>query len=188
MGGTQSLHTNSRDEALALPTAEAVQIALRTQQIIANESGVGDTVDPLAGSYYIEHLTDELEKQAQDYIKSIDEMGGMLAAIEAGYVQREIQEAAYRFQRDLEENQAIIVGVNRFTSLELEQCERLAELRRQRDNNRVAELRSHLATAASCPENLLPLFITCVENNVTLGEICDTLRDVWGEYRPGFTL
>ena len=203
MGGTQSLHTNSRDEALALPTAEAVQIALRTQQIIANESGVGDTVDPLAGSYYIEHLTDELEKQALEYIKSIDEMGGMLAAIEAGYIQREIQEAAYRFQRDLEENRAIIVGVNHFAqkneelhmemmkldpALELEQCERLAELRKQRDSNRVAELRSHLATAASSPENLLPLFITCVENNVTLGEICHTLRDVWGEYRPGFAI
>ena len=201
LGGTQSLHTNSRDEALALPTAEAVQIALRTQQIIANESGVGDTVDPLAGSYYIEHLTDDLEKQALEYIESIDEMGGMLAAIETGYVQREIQEAAYRFQRDLEENRAIIVGVNRFTqkneglhmemmkldpALEVEQRERLAELRSQRDNERVAELRSHLEATALSEENLLPLFVICVENEVTLGEICHSLRQVWGEYRPGF--
>jgi methylmalonyl-CoA mutase N-terminal domain/subunit len=201
LGGTQSLHTNSRDEALALPTAEAVQIALRTQQIIANESGVGDTVDPLAGSYYIEHLTDELEKQALEYIKTIDEMGGMLAAIETGYVQREIQEAAYRFQRDLEDNRAIIVGVNRFTqkneglrmemmkldpALEVEQRERLAELRSQRDNERVAELRSHLEATALSGENLLPLFVICVENEVTLGEICHSLRQVWGEYRPGF--
>jgi methylmalonyl-CoA mutase N-terminal domain/subunit len=201
LGGTQSLHTNSRDEALALPTAEAVQIALRTQQIIANESGVGDTVDPLAGSYYIEHLTDELEKQALEYIKTIDEMGGMLAAIETGYVQREIQEAAYRFQRDLEYNRAIIVGVNRFTqkneglrmemmkldpALEVEQRERLAELRSQRDNERVAELRSHLEATALSGENLLPLFVICVENEVTLGEICHSLRQVWGEYRPGF--
>ncbi|MDX1417411.1 MAG: methylmalonyl-CoA mutase family protein, partial [Candidatus Promineifilaceae bacterium] len=203
LGGTQSLHTNSRDEALALPTAEAVQIALRTQQIIAYETGVGDTIDPLAGSYAIEHLTDELEKQAQEYIDAIDKIGGMLTAIETGYVQQEIQEAAYHFQRDLEENQAIVVGVNRFTqdgegmhmemmkldpALEAEQCQRLAQLRERRDNSKVAELRSRLAAAAATDENLLPLFITCVENDVTLGEICHTLRDIWGEYRSSYQI
>ena len=203
LGGTQSLHTNSRDEALALPTSEAVQIALRTQQIIAHETGVADTVDPFAGSYAIEALTDELEKRAQVYINTIDELGGMLPAIENGYVQREIQEAAYRFQRDLEEDKTIVVGVNRFTqsgesmhmemmkidpALEAEQCRRLTELRARRDNQKVNELRSRLETAASTNENLMPLFITCVENDVTLGEICHTLREVWGEYRPGYQL
>jgi len=203
LGGTQSLHTNSRDEALALPTAEAVQIALRTQQIIANETGVSDTIDPLAGSYAIERLTDELENRAQEYINTIDEMGGMLPAIENGYVQREIQEAAYHFQRDLEESNTIVVGVNRFTqgnegvhmemmkldpAQEAEQCRRLAELRAHRDNHKVGELKSQLETAASAQENLMPLFITCVENDVTLGEICHTLRDVWGEYRPGYQI
>ncbi len=201
LGGTQSLHTNSRDEALALPTAEAVQIALRTQQIIAHETGVGDTIDPLAGSYAIEALTDELESRAQAYIDTIDDMGGMLPAIENGYVQREIQEAAYRFQRDLEEDKTVVVGVNRFLqggdnmhmemmkldpAQEEEQCRRLAELRDRRDNEKVNQLRDRLASAAKTDENLMPHFITCVENDVTLGEICHTLRDIWGEYRPGF--
>ncbi|MFN2204890.1 MAG: methylmalonyl-CoA mutase, partial [Candidatus Promineifilaceae bacterium] len=201
LGGTQSLHTNSRDEALALPTAEAAQLALRTQQIIAHESGVADTVDPLGGSYYLEQLTDELEERAQAYIQTIDEMGGMLAAIENGYVQREIQEAAYRAQRDLETKQSIIVGLNRFQdnneelhiatmkidpAIEADQRRRLTALRARRDNQRVAELRTQLETAASAETNLLPLLIECVENDVTLGEICDTLRQVWGEYRPGY--
>jgi methylmalonyl-CoA mutase N-terminal domain/subunit len=199
LGGTQSLHTNGRDEALALPTAEAAQIALRTQQIIAHESGVADTIDPLAGAYAIEYLTDELENRAAAYIKTIDEMGGMLAAIEAGYVQREIQEAAYRFQRALEEKEEIVVGVNKFVqadealgiemmkldpAVEAAQRQHLAKLRAERDNGLVAELRGQVATAAQSQENLLPLFITCVENDVTLGEICHTLRDVWGEYQP----
>ncbi len=202
LGGTQSLHTNSRDEALSLPTAEAAQIALRTQQIIAHESGAADTIDPLAGSYAIENLTDELEKRAQEYIDTIDEMGGMLPAIETGYVQREIQEAAYRFQRDLEENknrrrrQSVYTGreglhmemMKLDPANEAEQCRRLAELRARRDNNKVAELRSQLTTAASTNENLMPLFITCVENDVTLGEICHTLREVWGEYRSGYQI
>jgi methylmalonyl-CoA mutase N-terminal domain/subunit len=202
LGGTQSLHTNSRDEALALPTQEAAQIALRTQQIIAHESGVADTIDPLAGSYYIEQLTDELEKRATQYLDAISEMGGMLAAIESGYVQQEIQEAAYRFQKDLDEQREIVVGVNRFTqveelridtlkldpAIEAAQQRHLAELRGRRDNGRVAQLRAQLATAAQSDENLMPLFITCVENDVTLGEICRTLRDVWGEYRPGFEM
>lgn len=201
LGGTQSLHTNSRDEALALPTAEAVQIALRTQQIIAHETGVSDTVDPLAGSYAIETLTDELEERAQTYIDTIDSLGGMLPAIETGYVQQEIQEAAYRFQRELEENKTIVVGVNRFNqgsesmhmemmkldpAQEEEQHRRLAELRSRRDNEKVDQLRESLTSAAKTGENLMPHFITCVENDVTLGEICHTLRDVWGEYRPGF--
>jgi methylmalonyl-CoA mutase N-terminal domain/subunit len=203
LGGTQSLHTNSRDEALALPTAEAVQIALRTQQIIAHESGVADTIDPLGGSYAIESLTDALEAEASAYIMQIDDMGGMLRAIEDGYVQHEIQEAAYQFQRALEEKQAIVVGLNQFVTedeslqiatmkidpaIEAEQNQRLAELRAKRDDHKVAELRAHLETAAHSSENLMPLFIECVENDVTLGEICHTLRQVWGEYRPGYAL
>lgn len=203
LGGTQSLHTNSRDEALSLPTAEAAQIALRTQQIVAHESGVADVVDPLGGSYYIEQLTDELEARALTYIETIDEMGGMPAAIENGYVQREIQEAAYQAQRDLEARQSTTVGVNRFLeedeelliptmkldpAIEADQQKRLAELRSRRDNKKVAELRTRLETAAAADENLMPLFIECVENDVTLGEICHTLRQVWGEYRPGYDL
>jgi methylmalonyl-CoA mutase N-terminal domain/subunit len=203
LGGTQSLHTNSRDEALGLPTAEAVQIALRTQQIIANESGVADTIDPLGGSYFIESLTDELENRARSYIEHIDQIGGMLEAIETGFVQYEIQEAAYQFQRDLEKNNTIVVGVNRFTqdsekmymemlrlnpALEEEQTRRLAQLRLQRDEQKVAELRAQVETAALSGENLMPLFITSVENNVTLGELCHTLRAVWGEYRPEVAL
>ncbi|MCB9421476.1 MAG: methylmalonyl-CoA mutase family protein [Ardenticatenaceae bacterium] len=202
LGGTQSLHTNSRDEALALPTEEAAQIALRTQQIIAHESGVADTIDPLAGSYHIERLTDELEERATQYLDAISEMGGMLTAIESGYVQQEIQEAAYRFQQDLDAQREIVVGVNQFTqteelridtlkldpAIEAAQRQRLAELRARRDNGRVAQLRSQLATAAQSDENLMPLFITCVENDMTLGEICHTLREVWGEYKPGFEM
>jgi methylmalonyl-CoA mutase N-terminal domain/subunit len=202
LGGTQSLHTNSRDEALALPTQEAAQIALRTQQIIAYESGAADTIDPLAGSYTIEQLTDELEDRATQYLDAISEMGGMLAAIESGYVQQEIQEAAYRFQKDLDGQQEIVVGVNQFAqaeelridtlkldpAIEAAQHQRLAALRGRRDNGRVAQLRSQLAAAAQSDENLMPLFITCVENDVTLGEICHTLRDAWGEYKPGFEM
>jgi len=203
LGGTQSLHTNSRDEALALPTAEAVQIALRTQQIIANESGVGDTIDPLGGSYFIEHLTDELENHARSYIDRIDQMGGMLEAIESGFVQHEIQDAAYQFQRDLEKSNSIVVGVNRFTQknenmhmemlklnpvLEEEQRQRLAQLRAQRDEQKVVDLRTQVETAALSGENLMPLFIESVENHVTLGELCHTLRAVWGEYRPNLAL
>ncbi len=202
MGGTQSLHTNSRDEALALPTQKAVQIALRTQQIIAYESGVGDTIDPLAGSYYIEQLTDELEERATQYLDAISEMGGMLAAIETGYVQQEIQEAAYQFQKDLDEKREIVVGVNQFVQdeelgidmlkldpeIEAAQRRRLADLRAHRDNERVTELRGQLAAAAQANDNMMPIFITCVEDDVTLGEICHTLRDAWGEYKPSFEM
>ncbi len=198
LGGTQSLHTNGRDEALSLPTEEAVQIALRTQQIIAHESGVADTVDPLAGSYAIEALTDQIEEKAWAYINTIDEMGGAIAAVEDGYVAEEIHEAAYRFQRELEDGTETVVGVNKFTTdepmkmevlkldpaIEEGQRQHLADLRANRDNGKVSELRSNLARAAASDENLMPLFVTCVENDVTLGEICHTLRDVWGEYRP----
>jgi methylmalonyl-CoA mutase N-terminal domain/subunit len=201
LGGTQSLHTNGRDEALALPTAEAARIALRTQQIIANESGVADTVDPLAGSYYLEYLTDELESRAVEYIEAIDNIGGMLPAIEIGYVQREIQDAAFAIQRALERGEQVTVGVNRYVedeempielqtidpAIEVTQRERLDRLRRQRDNDIVAQLRQNLAQAAQGSENLMPHFINCVENKVTLGEICHTLRQVWGEYHPSTT-
>lgn len=201
LGGTQSLHTNGRDEALSLPTEAAVQIALRTQQIIAHESGVTDTIDPLGGSYYIESLTDQLEAQAQAYINEIDRMGGALVAVEEGYIQQQIQEAAYHYQRDLEAKEQIVVGVNQFVqadekltiptlqldpAIEAAQCARIQALRAQRDNGKVAELRGQLETAARTDENLLPLFIACVENDVTLGEICHTLRGVWGEYRPSY--
>jgi methylmalonyl-CoA mutase N-terminal domain/subunit len=203
LGGTQSLHTNSRDEALALPTADAVQIALRTQQIIAHESGVADTIDPLGGSYFIESLTDELEACALAYIEEIDQMGGMMEAIDTGFVQYEIQEAAYSFQCDLEANRAVVVGVNRFSqehenlhmemmkldpAIEEDQRQRLAKLRQQRDDQKVAELRNQVEAAARSGENLMPKFITCVENMVTLGEICHSLRAVWGEYRPDIAL
>lgn len=201
MGGTQSLHTNGRDEALALPTEESARIALRTQQIIANESGVADTVDPLAGSYYLEYLTDELESRAVEYIEAIDDIGGMLPAIEIGYVQREIQEAAFTSQRALEQGDQVTVGVNRFVededrpielqtidpAIEVRQRERLSRIRRERDNERVAQLRQYLAQAAQGSENLMPHFIDCVENEVTLGEICHTLRQVWGEHQPSTT-
>ncbi|HSM56554.1 MAG TPA: methylmalonyl-CoA mutase family protein [Candidatus Sulfomarinibacteraceae bacterium] len=200
MGGTQSLHTNGYDEALALPTEEAAKLALRTQQVIAHESGVPDTVDPLAGSYYLEALTDELEQRACAYLDTIEEMGGMLNAIESGYAQREIQEAAYEYQMALEAGEQEVVGVNRFVeeeepdvdllrldpAIEAKQRRRLAELRQTRDNETVSALRQRLADAARGDENLMPLFIECVENEVTLGEICNTLREVWGEYRPGF--
>ncbi|MGD8586209.1 MAG: methylmalonyl-CoA mutase family protein, partial [Chloroflexota bacterium] len=197
-GGTQSLHTNSRDEALALPSAEAARIALRTQQIIAHESGVADTVDPLGGAYYLEYLTDELARRAEAYFETIAGMGGVLAAIESGYIQREIQESAYRFQRELESQQEITVGVNRYVeeeeapiplqrldpAVEAAQRQRLAELRQRRDNIRVSQLRERLANAAGGDDNLVPHFVACVEGGVTLGEICDTLRRIWGEYEP----
>ncbi len=202
LGGTQSLHTNSMDEALALPTESAVQLALRTQQIIAYETGAADSVDPLAGSYMIEALTRQIAEQAADYIQRIDEMGGALAAIEAGFINLEIQDAAYAYQQAVESGEQIIVGVNRFTAdethepdilrvdpaIEAAQCARLAELRARRDSARVAELRGRLETAARGSDNLMPLFIECVENDVTLGEICHTLRGVFGEYRPSVTI
>ncbi len=199
LGGTQSLHTNSRDEALSLPTEESVQIALRTQQIIGYESGVTDTADPMGGSYLVEYLTDEIERRAAAYIEEIDAMGGALAAIEAGYVQSEIQDAAYTYQRAVEEGEATVVGVNRFDVEETQQLEllrvdpaveqaqraRLAALRQRRDADKAMALLGRLDTAArGTAENLMPLLIACVEADLTLGEICGVLRTVWGEYRP----
>ena len=198
MGGTQSLHTNSMDEALALPTERAVQVALRTQQIIAHESGVADTIDPLAGSYVVEHLTDEIERQAAEYIQKIDDLGGALAATERGYIQAEIANAAYAYQRAVDRGEQTVVGINAFRveerleierlkidpAIEEQQCCKLAELRARRDNNKVVELLTRLESAARTTENLLPLFIECVENDVTLGEISSTLRGVFGEYKP----
>ena len=198
LGGTQSLHTNSRDEALALPSAQSVQIALRTQQIIAYESGVADTVDPLAGSYFVEHLTDEIEQRAREYIERIDRLGGALRAIEQGFIQREIQEAAYRVQQAVEQGQQVVVGVNRFVTEEdrrpqdllrvdeavrERQVARLRTLRQQRDNARLAEVLARLEAAARQPDTLLiPLFLEAVETYATLGEICAVLRQVFGEY------
>lgn len=198
LGGTQSLHTNSRDEALWLPTENAVQLALRTQQVIAYESGVADAVDPLGGSYLIEYITDQIEEQVMAYLDKIEQMGGAQTAIENGFIQREIQEAAYQYQKEIESKDQIVVGVNAFEvdekieldrlqvdpAIEAEQCKRLAELRESRDQTRVVELLSHLENFARGNENLLPIFIACVENGVTLGEICKTLRAVWGEYQP----
>lgn len=195
-GGTQSLHTNSMDEALWLPTEKAVRVALRTQQIIAYESGAADSVDPLAGSYLIEYLTDEIEKGAQEYIAKIDEMGGALSAIERGFMQNEIQQAAYAAQQAVERKEQIVVGVNQFTidedltlerlkvdpEIEWTQKERLKKLREARDAGKVSELLGRLESCARGADNLMPLFIECVENDVTLGEICNTLRRVWGEY------
>ncbi|HMU92739.1 MAG TPA: methylmalonyl-CoA mutase family protein [Anaerolineales bacterium] len=196
LGGTQSLHTNSMDEALWLPTEKSVRVALRTQQIIAYESGVADSIDPLAGSYLIEHLTDEIEKGALDYIAKIDEMGGALQSIERGYMQNEIQNAAYAAQQAVERKEQIVVGVNQFSvdevltlerlkvdpSIELGQREKLKKLRDARDSGRVTALLGKLTNAAKGTENLMPLFIECVENDITLGEVCNALRGVWGEY------
>jgi methylmalonyl-CoA mutase N-terminal domain/subunit len=198
LGGTQSLHTNSMDEALWLPTEKAVRVALRSQQIIAHETGVVDTIDPLAGSYLIEYLTDEIERQAAAYIQKIDDQGGAMAAIETGFVQQEIQNAAYDYQRAIEEGDEIIVGVNAFQleeHLDLERLEvdpaiekvqhaRLANLRAERDHSTIQSLLSRLGSAARGQDNLMPIFIACVENDLTLGEICEALRQVWGEYRP----
>jgi methylmalonyl-CoA mutase N-terminal domain/subunit len=203
LGGTQSLHTNSMDEALALPTESSARLALRTQQVIAHESGVADTVDPLAGSYAIEHLTDEIERLASDYLEKIDAMGGMLRAIETGYVQREIQEAAYDYQRAVETDETVVVGVNRFRaedetaiplhrvdpSIEHSQIERLRALRARRDNASVEDALTQLEDAASTTtQNLLPRLLQCVESYVTVGEISHRLRRVWGEYREAVTV
>ncbi|WP_258360384.1 acyl-CoA mutase large subunit family protein [Moorella sulfitireducens] len=198
LGGTQSLHTNSFDEALALPTEEAVRIALRTQQVIAYESGVAETIDPLAGSYYIEAMTNRLEKEAADYIKKIDDLGGSVKAIEQGYLQKEIQDSSYRYQKDIESGRRIVVGVNKFQIQEKSQpkilrvdpavgeaqIQRLKELRAQRDNRAVQESLAKLRQVAVSEDNLMPVIYQAVKTYATLGEICDVLRDVFGEYRP----
>lgn len=196
LGGTQSLHTNSRDEALALPTEESVRIALRTQQIIAYESGVADTIDPLAGSYYVESLTSSLEEQAESYIAQIDKLGGAVKSIEGGYMQREIQDAAYDYQRSIETKDRIVVGVNQFHMEESApegllrvdpvvgemQKQKLAALRAKRDNLAVANVLDELEQAAKGDANLMPLIFKAAKSYATLGEICDRLRNVFGEY------
>jgi len=196
LGGTQSLHTNSYDEALALPSEVAVQVALRSQQVVAYETNVCDTVDPLAGSYYIEKLTDEVEARAQEYIDQIDRMGGAVAAIEKGFIQKEIGASAYRFQREIEKGERIIVGLNRFQTHEdkltgllkvdpevgAKQVARLQELKSTRDNGAVQQALAELKTAAEGTDNLMPPILKAVKALATLGEICDTLRGVFGEY------
>jgi methylmalonyl-CoA mutase N-terminal domain/subunit len=199
LGGTQSLHTNSFDEAYALPSEQAVSVALRTQQIIAHESGVVDTVDPLAGSYYIEYLTKEIEEQVEEYIQRIDEIGGAVAAIEKGFMQREITESAYRFQKEVETKKRTIVGVNDFTgkeeapmkilqvdrSVERKLVEGLREIKRQRNKIRVDETLTKIRKAAETENtNLMPFILEAVKEYATLGEICGILREVFGEYRP----
>lgn len=198
LGGTQSLHTNSYDEALGLPTEEAVRIALRTQQIIGYESGVADTIDPLAGSYYVENMTNRLEKEAVDYINKIDDMGGAVKAIEQGYIQREIQDSSYNAQQEIEAERRVIVGVNKFQVEENNKSEimkvdpavgesqarRLKELREKRNNQEVQERLSELRRIANTDENLIPAIYQAVKAYATLGEICNVLRDVYGEYRP----
>jgi methylmalonyl-CoA mutase N-terminal domain/subunit len=202
LGGTQSLHTNSMDEALALPTEAAARVALRTQQVIGYESGVADIADPLAGSYAIEQLTSDIELRAEEYLKKIDAMGGMLRAIETGYVQREIQEAAYQYQRAIETQDAVVVGVNRFQieeeqpvktlridpALEQAQVERLKALRARRDSHATESALSKLEDAARTSENLVPRILECVEVLATVGEISNRLRTVWGEYRETSTV
>lgn len=198
LGGTQSLHTNSMDEALQLPTESSVQIALRTQQIIAEETGVINTVDPVAGSYVIENLTDEIEKSAFEYIQQIEEMGGVLTAIENNYIQNEIQKTAYQHQKDVENQEKIIVGLNRYQTqennnldsasndqnLENMAIRRLENLKKNRDNQKVSTSLKKLEKSAMVSDNLMPLFIEMVENDITLGEITNVLRKVWGEYVP----
>ncbi len=197
LGGTQSLHTNSRDEALALPTEASALIALRTQQVIAYETDVVDTVDPLAGSYYIESLTNEIETKALEYINKIEELGGAVRAIERGYQQKEIQESAFKYQMEIESNERIVVGVNLFTlkeepgreilrvdpSVEINQRKKLAALKEKRDNLRVNQVLATLKTTAQGTGNLVPVILEAVKGYATLGEICGVLREVFGEHQ-----
>ena len=202
LGGTQSLHTNSYDEALALPTEESVELALRTQQIIAFESGVADTIDPLAGSYYIEALTDRVEAEAWAYLSRIEDIGGALVGIEQGFQQREIQESAYRLQKMTETKDRIVVGVNDFVTdsmvepdlmrvdptLGKRRAQQLAALRKRRDNANVERILGRIREAARGDENTMPLFIEAVEAYATVGEICTVLREEWGEYQEVMTI
>lgn len=203
MGGTQSLHTNSRDEALALPTTESVTIALRTQQIVAYESGLADVVDPLGGSYYVEAMTNAIEAEAKEYIRKIDEMGGAVEAIDKGYIQKEIQDSAYAWQMAVESGEKTIVGVNKFTMEEPPvegllkvdssagefQKNKLAKVKAERDNVKVQEELKKLEVAAADEEvNLMPVILDCVRAYCSLGEICGVLRKVFGEYKPHNTL
>ncbi len=200
LGGTQSLHTNSMDEALALPTEKSVLVALRTQQIIAHESGVTETVDPLAGSYYLETLTAEIIEHVQKYINEIDKMGGAMRAVETGYFQKEIQRSAYEYQKEIESQKRLIVGVNAYQSassvpenilkvdpeLEKRQIEFLRSIKEKRGD--ISNKLSLLREAAQEGRNIMPVVVECVESFVTLGEICDVLRSIWGEYKENVTL
>jgi methylmalonyl-CoA mutase, N-terminal domain len=202
LGGTQSLHTNARDEALALPTEASALLALRTQQIIASESGVTNTVDPLGGSYYIEKLTDEIERGAQEYLRKIEALGGMLPAIETGYIQREIQESAYHYQQAVESGQQVVVGVNRYQDdraasppilrinpeVERSQVERLSRLRARRDQPRVKTALREVEAAARSDQNLIPPILNAVKAYATVGEISDALRHVFGEYQESVVI
>jgi methylmalonyl-CoA mutase N-terminal domain/subunit len=197
LGGTQSLHTNSRDEALALPTEESVRIALRTQQIVAEESGVTNTIDPLAGSYFIESMTDRIEKEAEQYIQKIDSMGGMTEAIDVGFVQTEIQKSAYRYEMEIEENERIVVGVNKYqidedeqedllkidVKVQEEQIKFLNRIKSERNQNDVKDKLNKLKEAAAGEDNLMPYIINAVRNYASVGEICNTLREIFGEYK-----
>ena len=202
LGGTQSLHTNSMDEALCLPSEEAVQIALRTQQLIAYETGVTDTVDPLGGSYLMEELTNEIYERAEEYIKKIDEMGGASAAIEKGYIQKEIQDSAYVYQREIEKNERVVVGLNRFQvqeekptnllrvdpTVRISQIEKLEKLRSERDTQQVEKSLEELKGVAEGDQNLMMPILNAVKAYATIGEICDVLRDVFGEYQQAATV
>jgi methylmalonyl-CoA mutase, N-terminal domain len=197
LGGTQSLHTNSRDEALALPTEESVRIALRTQQVVAEESGVTNTVDPLAGSYYVESMTDLIEREAKEYIEKIDALGGMTEAIEAGFVQTEIQKSAYKYEMEIEENERIIVGVNKYQvkeaehkdllkinrNVQEEQIKFLKKIRSERNNDEVNKRLQALKKAAEGNDNLMPYILDAVRVYASIGEICNTMRSVFGEYK-----
>ena len=203
MGGTQSLHTNSKDEALALPTEDSVRVALRTQQIVAEESGLADTVDPLGGSYYVEALTNQIEAECWDYIKKIDDLGGAVIAIEKGYIQREIQDSAYKWQMEVEKKERIIVGVNKYQIKEKPpegllrvdasvgefQKGKLAKMKAARDNAAVAAKLA--ALEAACKDesvNLMPVILEAVKAYATLGEVCGVMRKVFGEYQPTVSL
>lgn len=197
MGGTQSLHTNSKDEALALPTEDSVRTALRTQQIVALESGVADTIDPLGGSYYVEALTDALEKEATKLIECIDDLGGSPASIEKGYMQQEIMDASYQYQKEIETGKRIIVGVNKYQVEEKKpsgllrvdpivgelQCKKIEELKQRRDNQKVHDALEILKNACRTDENLMPHILKAVKEYATLGEICNVMREVFGEYK-----
>ncbi len=198
LGGTQSLHTNSRDEALSLPTEDSVRIALRTQQIVAYESGVADTVDPLAGSYYVESLTDQIEEKVWEYIRKIDEMGGAVKAIEQGYIQKEIADSSYAYQKAVEDGSQVVVGVNKFTvkeegkkermvidnTIAEKQVQKIKAVKEKRDAQAAADALAALRAAAATDENLMPYIIDCARKWCTEGEICNELRAVFGEYRP----
>jgi methylmalonyl-CoA mutase N-terminal domain/subunit len=198
LGGCQSLHTNSYDEALCLPTQQAVTVALRTQQIVAEESGAADTIDPLAGSYFVEATTDRIEAEIEEYIKKIDGMGGTLTAIEQGFIQKEIQNSAYRFQKEIETNERVYVGINKYTMEEPPptnllrvdmsvgeiESQKLKKLRAERDQSTCQKALDQLKDVSQSNDNVMPAVIEAVKARATVGEICDVWRSIFGEYRP----